>query len=201
MPKQNDIPRTGSNLSSSVSGSVSSMKKSASSAMGKAAKKVGIKKDEPDLVDEISEFCPKLTYQQRVIGFAICFSIGYLITFLSFQFFTDLVLGDPLPFVLVYSGGNILSIMSASFLCGPKRQFKNMFHKKRKVTTIVYLSSLLVTLVVAFLPGIEENLRLLLLVVLLIVQVFSSLWYSLSYIPFARKAVSKCFKNTFGEIV
>ena len=64
MPKQNDIPRTGSNLSSSVSSSVSSMKESASSAMGKAAKKVGIKKDEPDLVDEISEFCPKLTYQQ-----------------------------------------------------------------------------------------------------------------------------------------
>jgi hypothetical protein len=36
------------------------------------------------------------------------------------------------------------------FLCGPKRQFKNMFDKKRKGVTIVYLSTLFLSIVICF---------------------------------------------------
>ena len=35
-------------------------------------------------------------------------------------------------------------------MVGPCRQLKNMFHKKRVITTIVYLTFLILTLVVAF---------------------------------------------------
>lgn len=31
---------------------------------------------------------------------------------------------SPVPFVVVYTTGNILSLLSSMFLCGPKRQFK-----------------------------------------------------------------------------
>ncbi len=48
--------------------------------------------------------------------------------------------------------GNIISLFSSMFLCGPKRQFKNMFDKKRKVVTIVYLSTLLLSIIICFIP-------------------------------------------------
>jgi hypothetical protein len=31
---------------------------------------------QPDRLEELAEFCPQLTYQQRIIGFAVSFSLG-----------------------------------------------------------------------------------------------------------------------------
>lgn len=129
-----------------------------------------------------------------MIGFGLCFGIGYLISFSSFTFFVDLLEGDPLPFVYVYTLGNLLSLFSSMFLVGPKKQCKNMFDNTRKWTSITYLTCLFLTFVVCFIPGMDEVARLLILVVLLFTQFFASLWYSLSYIPYARKVV----KDTFG---
>mmetsp|Transcript_286 Transcript_286/g.407 ORF Transcript_286/g.407 Transcript_286/m.407 type:complete len:89 (+) Transcript_286:111-377(+) len=84
------------------------------------------------------------------------------------------------------------------FLCGPKKQFKNMFDKKRKVVTIVYLSTLFTSIVICFITF-NQDIKLAVLVLLLMVQVCASIWYSLSYIPFARRAVKKCFKNSIGD--
>ena len=84
------------------------------------------------------------------------------------------------------------------FLCGPKRQFKKMFDKKRKVVTIVYLSTLCLSIIICFITF-NKSIKLAVLVLLLIVQMCASIWYSLSYIPFARRAVKKCFKNSIGD--
>lgn len=148
-------------------------------------------------LDELSDLCPSLSYQQRIIGFAVCFGTGYLITFLSFGMFVELVEGDPVPFVLIYTFGNILSLCSSGFLVGPKRQFKNMFDRQRKWTSVVYLATLLTTLVVCFIP-MDGSAKLSILVLLLLIQLCSSLWYSLSYIPFARKAAKKFMKSAVG---
>eukprot|EP00816_Leptocylindrus_hargravesii_P007464 CAMPEP_0196809688 /NCGR_PEP_ID=MMETSP1362-20130617/9592_1 /TAXON_ID=163516 /ORGANISM="Leptocylindrus danicus, Strain CCMP1856" /LENGTH=179 /DNA_ID=CAMNT_0042184447 /DNA_START=68 /DNA_END=607 /DNA_ORIENTATION=- len=165
----------------------------------KSAKQaLGIEQKEPDAIEEISSMCPKLTYQQRMIGFGTCFGAGYLISFCSFTFFVDLLEGDPLPFVYIYTLGNILALSSSMFLVGPKRQFKNMFDSTRRWTSIIYLSCLFLTLVICFIPNMDEIVRLLILVLLLFIQFFASLWYSLSYIPYARKTVTNCFKDTFG---
>mmetsp|Transcript_30073 Transcript_30073/g.46010 ORF Transcript_30073/g.46010 Transcript_30073/m.46010 type:complete len:185 (-) Transcript_30073:192-746(-) len=181
---------------------LSSIKEKAARGMNRAANAVGIERtntQDSNTMDEIAEFCPKLTYQQRMIGFGSCFVLGYLITFTSFNYFEDLILGNPVPFVLVYTLGNIISLFSAMFLCGPKRQFKNMFDDKRKTTTIVYLSTLLLSIIVAFIPF-ESSIKLSILLLLLFVQFFSSIWYSLSYIPFARKAVKKCFRDNTENV-
>ena len=133
-----------------------------------------------------------------MIGFGLCFGVGYLISFASFTFFVDLLEGDPLPFVYVYTLGNVLALCSSMFLVGPKKQCKNMFDDTRKWTSITYLSCLFLTFIVCFIPGMDELSRLLILVLLLFVQFFASLWYSLSYIPYARKAVANCFKDSLG---
>jgi len=80
------------------------------------------------------------------------------------------------------------------FFCGPKRQFKNMFDEKRKIVTVIYLSTLFLSITVAFIKF-DGSMKLSILILLLIVQFFSSIWYNLSYIPFARRAVKKCFRD------
>ena len=89
---------------------------------------------------------------QRVMGFGICFTCGYLMTFMSFRLFIKLVAGNPAPFVFLYTSGNILGLMSSMFLSGPKRQFKNMFDEKRQTTSIIYLVSLSCSIAVCFIP-------------------------------------------------
>ena len=120
-----------------------------------------------------------------------------LITFMSFKFFVQLIEGYPVPFAMNYTCGNILALGSSWFLCGPSRQFKNMFDERRRITAILYLSCLGSTLVVVFLP-LPSALKLFLLILLLLTQCGSSFWYSLSYVPFGRKTVLKVFKRMFG---
>ena len=128
--------------------------------------------DSATAMEELSEFCPKLTFKQvrttltssmhihihfirtytlllhicitngthficlifhtlqishhsqRLIGFVICYAAGYMITFSSFHYFVRVVEGHPMPFVVSYTFGNVLSLLSSMFLCGPNRQYK-----------------------------------------------------------------------------
>lgn len=146
------------------------------------------------IVDEVSEYCPKMTFRQRVMGFGICFTCGYLMTFMSFRLFIKLVEGNPAPFVFLYSSGNILSLMSSMFLSGPKRQFKSMFDEKRQATSITYLVALTCSITVCFLP-IPTGPKIGLLVLLLIVQMSASLWYTLSYIPYGRATAKRMLRS------
>ena len=99
-----------------MSGALASVREKAKSGLNKAKSAVGIKNPEDNTaIDEISEMCPQLTYQQRIYGFAACFTIGWLISSMSFQFFKDLVDGNPVPFVIIYSLGNIISLLSSMF--------------------------------------------------------------------------------------
>jgi hypothetical protein len=120
-----------------------------------------------------------------------------MIAFFSFRFFIRLVEGNPLPFVLNYTFGHILQLSASTFLCGPKRQFKNMFDKNRRETSIVYLSCLVLTLVFVFIP-MPGPLKLILLLMLMMVQFCASIWYSLSYIPYGRKTLTQCVKRQLG---
>ena len=83
-----------------------------------------VEQEDPSWSEELSQYCPTLTFQQRLIGFACSFGLGYLIAFFSFRFFIRLVEGNPLPFAINYTSGHILQLMASMFLCGPKRQFR-----------------------------------------------------------------------------
>lgn len=120
-----------------------------------------------------------------------------LIAFFSFRFFIRLIEGDPLPFALNYTFGHVLQLLASTFLCGPKRQFKNMFDKHRRDTSIVYLSCLVLTLLFVFIP-MPGPLKLILLLLLMMIQFCASIWYSLSYIPYGRRTVTQCAKRQLG---
>jgi hypothetical protein len=120
-----------------------------------------------------------------------------MIAFMSFRFFIQLVEGNPIPFALNYSFGHICQIAASTFLCGPKRQFKVMFDDKRRMTSMVYLSCLGSCLTVVFIP-LPSLIKLLLLVSIMMTQCCASVWYSLSYIPYGRRAALRLIKSYLG---
>lgn len=91
-----------------------------------------------------------------------------------------------LIFALFYTTGNMLSMASTCFLMGPWKQVKKMFHETRIFATIGVLVFMVLTLLAA-LRWHKKGLAIL----FCICQFLSFTWYSLSYIPYARDAVTK----------
>jgi hypothetical protein len=120
-----------------------------------------------------------------------------LITFASFRHFVELVEGDPIPFAVTYSVGNIMALLSSMFLCGPERQMQLMMDEKRKLTALVYVSCIGITLILIFLP-LSQTLLLFLIFLTVLVQIAAAVWYNLSYIPFGRRTFLKCIKGAMG---
>ncbi|XP_055443128.1 vesicle transport protein SFT2B isoform X2 [Bubalus kerabau] len=111
----------------------------------------------------------------RIKGFIACFAAGILCSLLG-----TLLLWVPRKglylFAVFYTFGNIASLGSTVFLMGPMTQLKRMFEPTRLIATVLVLWH-------------NKGLAL----IFCILQSLALTWYSLSYIPFARDAVKKCF--------
>ncbi|XP_051160338.1 vesicle transport protein SFT2A isoform X1 [Leptopilina boulardi] len=129
-----------------------------------------------------------LSWSTRIKGFAICFVIGILCSFLgSFALFLNKGFS---VFAVFYTLGNIISLVSTCFLMGPVNQLKKMFASTRIIATILVFVCLAMTLVAAI--GLHKPGLALLFIIL---QSLSLTWYSLSYIPYARDAVKKTVES------
>lgn len=132
--------------------------------------------------EEVCSMFPSLTFKERLMGCFICIIFGYFLSFGSFFRFNALLLGNPVPFVTTATLGNVISLTGSCFLTGPNRQMKNMLKETRRVASIAYISSLILTLLVAFAPQpIQQILpshgRGLILILLMIIQYFAVGWY------------------------
>ncbi|CAH9058431.1 unnamed protein product [Cuscuta europaea] len=131
-------------------------------------------------IEDFNRNCT-LSTKQRLYGFAICLASGVACTLLSM-----LVFLHPVKFGITFSFGNLLALGSTAFLIGPKRQVTMMLDPIRIYATSIYLASIIIALFCAL------YVRNKLLTLLAIILEFGALiWYSLSYIPFARSMVSK----------
>ncbi|XP_024598200.1 vesicle transport protein SFT2B [Neophocaena asiaeorientalis asiaeorientalis] len=123
----------------------------------------------------------------RIKGFIACFAAGILCSLLG-----TLLLWVPRKglylFAVFYTFGNIASLGSTLFLMGPMKQLKRMIEPTRLIATIMVLLCMTLTLCSAFWWH-NRGLAL----IFCILQSLALMWYSLSYIPFARNAVKKCF--------
>ena len=104
--------------------------------------------------------------------------------------FSKLIGGNPVPFALQYTFGNILSICGTMFLVGPKRQLRNMTSATRWIAALVYVSAMAVTLVACFV--IKGNGGGIIVLACVIVQFCAMFWYALSYIPYGRRMFRAC---------
>ncbi len=114
------------------------------------------------------------------IGFGSCFAFGMLISFLS-----TLQMAKPTSFGLLYTLGNIVSVMATGFLIGPKRQLKGAFEKKRALATVIFIISMIGTLVAALYWKIT-----IVVIIFIIFQFCALVWYTASYIPFAQSFIT-----------
>jgi len=129
--------------------------------------------------------------------------------------------GNPVPFALKYTLGNILSLGASSFLVGPARQCRTMFAKERRAASLAYLLTLAGSLLsllrsptcsppppsLASLHSTTSSLglgtllsifwlRLAILALLFILLQFAALtWYMLSYIPYGRALASRLVRR------
>ena len=81
---------------------------------------------EQSFEDEMCEGCPKLTYQQRIVGFCVCCGFGYLLSFMG-----TMLLAANGPdadtirnFAALYIIGNFIAIGATGFLIGPARRWR-----------------------------------------------------------------------------
>ncbi|XP_035752461.1 vesicle transport protein SFT2A [Egretta garzetta] len=132
-----------------------------------------------------------LSFGTRVRWFAICFVAGIVCSILGTALLW-LPKGIKL-FAVFYTLGNIAALASTCFLMGPLKQLKAMFEPKRLIATVVMLLFLVLTLCAVFWWN-KKGLAML----FCILQFLAMTWYSLSYIPFARDAVIKCFSSCLG---
>ncbi|KAK9053498.1 hypothetical protein SSX86_030132 [Deinandra increscens subsp. villosa] len=171
-----------------------------SQAMEKVRMLVGIEVEEPvdeedspfAFMDDFSRNCT-LSTKQRLYGFAICLVAGLTCTLMSM-----LVFFNPIKFGIAFTFGNLLSLGSTGFLIGPKRQVNMMVDPVRIYATALYLASILLALLCALYKQVHNKL---LTLVAIILEFGALIWYSMSYIPFARAMVSKvmvaCFDTEF----
>ncbi|XP_029789207.1 vesicle transport protein SFT2B [Suricata suricatta] len=128
-----------------------------------------------------------LSWGTRIKGFIACFAAGIVCSLLG-----TMLLWVPRKglylFAVFYTFGNIASIGSTVFLMGPMKQLKRMFEPTRLIATVMVLLCFTLTLCSAFWWK-NKGLAL----IFCILQSLALTWYSLSFIPYARDAVKKCF--------
>ena len=152
----------------------------------------------------IDACCPKMTYKQRLYGFAICFGIGVLVSSCSMIFFMELLHGRPTKFAVNYTLGNIIALASTFFLVGPVYQLKRMTSPTRWITALVYVCAMGATLFCALglhrvAPNLNEGVEGALTLACIIVQFLAMFWYCLSYIPFGRRMCKACCESAMAD--
>ena len=86
-----------------------------------------------ELEEQVCEYCPSMTMEQRVMGCVFCIVLGFLMSMGSTFRLVQLLKGDPTPFAVLYTLGNIIGICSTCFFYGPWSQMKKMFASTRYV--------------------------------------------------------------------
>ncbi|XP_062076100.1 uncharacterized protein LOC133780286 [Humulus lupulus] len=130
--------------------------------------------------DESDGLC-SLSPTQRMYGFAACLIAGLALMFLSL-----IVFAKPIKFALLFTIGNVSAVGSTAFLIGPVQQMRMMFDSARVFATAVYLGCVVLALICALLIHSK-----ILTILAIIIEILALVWYSISYIPFARRMVSE----------
>ncbi|KAM3681985.1 hypothetical protein ACJW31_12G038200 [Castanea mollissima] len=131
-------------------------------------------------LDEDSDGLCSLSPMQRIYAFAAFFVAGLACMILSL-----IVFAKPIKFAVLFTFGNLLAVGSTAFLLGPGQQMRMMFDSARVYATAVYLGCVVIALICAL--WIHNKI---LTIIAIISELCALIWYSLSYIPFARRMVS-----------
>ncbi|KAH9646417.1 Vesicle transport protein [Citrus sinensis] len=138
-------------------------------------------REESFLEDESDGIC-SLSYTQRMYAFAACLLAGLSI----------IVFVRPIKFAILFTFGNLLAVGSTAFVIGPAQQINMMFDSARTDYPGKALGSS-----ESFSFPIHSKI---LTILAIICEICALLWYSLSYIPFARRMISELMIRLSGLV-
>lgn len=136
--------------------------------------------------------CPSLTFKGRIIGFVVCLVVGILI---SIGLIVCLFLIDKYSqmFGIFHIISSILIICASFFFCELKKQLtkKKLKKNSRRFALIAYIFSLIATIsffICYFFMDLEStNWHKFAMLGCCLLQSFTSIWYSVAFIPLIDK--------------
>lgn len=134
------------------------------------------------LVQEPSWF--KLSNFEKMIGFIVCLAGSFLCFAISFFMFPVLAL-KPRKFGVLWSLGSILFVLSFGILQGPKKYSLHLISPNRIVFTCIFFGSVLLTLYASLVLK-----STILAVITGVIELFSILYYTVSYFPFGAQTLT-----------
>lgn len=123
---------------------------------------------------------PTLLQRAKLCG--ALFVTGTLAIIASMSFL-PLILAAPRRFVVLFTAGQVLIILSSVALAGPLTQLQTIFHEDRVWAALAYVGTLMFAMYSAFYGG---KARYILVLTALALQTSAMAWYLLSYIPYGR---------------
>lgn len=143
--------------------------------------------EEDGLMDGVRDEFAKLSLKQRMLGAVACYLVSGAIAFLASVLLVTGVRRHVRWYTFFYLLSSIITFASLLFIVGQKRLEKRMLNAKRHQSGRVWMSSLgLAALLAVFFPGLWFF-----ILVLLIVQGCSMVWYGASFVPYARRLLKK----------
>ncbi|CBH09420.1 hypothetical protein, conserved [Trypanosoma brucei gambiense DAL972] len=152
---------------------------------------IPINVSESVLVDDDEEQCLKnLSWGARLRWYLLCTALGF---FCSAMGYVALSFGVYWKYSVLNTLGSLISLGGSFILKGPRAQLRYMFDDYRRAASAVYITSLVLSLVVAIY---FKSFFLCLLCG--IVQYVALIWYSLSFVPYGQEAVASCIRRVTG---
>jgi len=136
---------------------------------------------------ENSSLCPSMSFKDRMIGFGVCTGVGIM---LSIGGTINMFFLNYTAFGVLYSLGTITSLIGTGFLRGPLKQLKALTDTSRLVAVLVMFLMIALTICASVWWQVG-----ILALIFCVLQFLAYMWYCLSFIPYGRDGVTKCFKS------
>lgn len=151
--------------------------------MGNALEEATGEKSDKDIFSfgKQKTLCGDLSYKTRLIGWLACSIVGFVLSLVVALVFV-LSNFNVAAFAILYSLGQVLNIAGSCFLSTPSGHMKDMTKKSRIIPSVVYVLSIILTIVIAVATQIKG-----LVFLFLVIQVLAYYWYTISFIPFGQK--------------
>ena len=118
--------------------------------------------------------------------------VGLIITYVALGALSADADKSVMRFLIPYILGTVLLISSLFFMVGPKKQWERAFDKDHRITSIIVLVFMGLTILCCIVKWHVP------MVICLIIQLTAFIWYCIMMIPGARKCCCFCVNRVKG---
>ncbi|KAH3902548.1 Sft2p SCDLUD_000127 [Saccharomycodes ludwigii] len=145
-----------------------------------------------DTIDQEPSWFQLSRFERLLLFF--CFLLGSIACFVICGFLFPILATKPRKFGLLWSMGSLLFVLAFGVLQGPVSYLKHLITKERLPFTAFFFGTCLGTIYFAAFAKAT-----LLTIVFAVLQLFSIIWYAVSYFPFGRQGLTVLTNVGIGQ--